>query len=90
MVFDNSKIQKDRAWFLGDNSFSQGAREIMVWLDANPSWKTVDETLNATIDSIISSMSRSSFNQERKTGGSLCLFHCGQWDGFVDHFFHYG
>jgi hypothetical protein len=25
----------------------------MAWLDANPSWKTVDETLNATIDSII-------------------------------------
>jgi nucleoside-diphosphate-sugar epimerase len=53
MIFDNSKIKRTVPGFSATIPFSQGAREIMAWLDANPSWKTVDETLNATIDSII-------------------------------------
>jgi nucleoside-diphosphate-sugar epimerase len=53
MIFDNSKIKRTVPGFSATIPFSQGAREIMAWLDANPSWKTVDEKLNATIDSII-------------------------------------
>jgi nucleoside-diphosphate-sugar epimerase len=53
MVFDNSKIKRTVPDFSAKIPFSQGAREIMAWLDANPSWKAVDETLDATIDSII-------------------------------------
>jgi len=52
MVFDNSKIKRTVPGFSATIPFRKG-REIMAWLDANPSWKTVDETLNATIDSII-------------------------------------
>ena len=53
MLFDNSKIKRTVPGFTATVPFSQGAREIMAWLDANPSWKAADETLDATIDSII-------------------------------------
>jgi nucleoside-diphosphate-sugar epimerase len=53
MIFDNSKIKRTVPGFSATIPFSQGAREIMAWLDANPSSKTVDEALDATIDSII-------------------------------------
>jgi nucleoside-diphosphate-sugar epimerase len=53
MVFDNSKIKRTVPGFCASIPFSQGAREIMAWFDADPSRGIVDEKLDALMDTII-------------------------------------
>jgi nucleoside-diphosphate-sugar epimerase len=53
MVFDNSKIKRTVPGFSASIPFSQGAREIMAWFDADPSRGIVDEKLDALMDTMI-------------------------------------
>jgi nucleoside-diphosphate-sugar epimerase len=53
MIFDNSKIKRTVPGFSASIPFSQGAREIMVWFDADTSRRIVDEKLDALMDIMI-------------------------------------
>lgn len=53
MIFDNSKIKRTVPGFFASIPFSQGAREIMAWFDADPSCRIVDEKLDALMDTMI-------------------------------------
>ena len=53
VIFDNSKIKRLVPDFAATIPFSQGAREIVAWFDADPSRQVVDEGVNHQIDKII-------------------------------------
>jgi nucleoside-diphosphate-sugar epimerase len=53
MIFDNSKIRQIVPDFKADIQFSEGAKEIMAWYDANPAARTVDPAFDAVLDQII-------------------------------------
>ncbi len=54
MIFDNSKIKHTVPDFDATIPFSEGAREIMQWFDADPARQTVDEKFNQLCEQIIS------------------------------------
>jgi hypothetical protein len=54
VIFDNSKIKRLVPEFDARIPFSQGAREIMDWVDRNPQAQVVDEKINSLYDKIIS------------------------------------
>lgn len=53
MIFDNSKIKHIVPDFKATIPFSQGAREIIAWHDAEPSRRVVDDQFNALIDRML-------------------------------------
>jgi nucleoside-diphosphate-sugar epimerase len=53
MVFDNSKLRTLVPTFTCPTPFSQGAREIVDWYDADESRKTVDDKVNVLQDKLI-------------------------------------
>ncbi|MFN2226057.1 MAG: SDR family oxidoreductase [Anaerolineae bacterium] len=54
VIFDNTKIERLVPDFVARIPFSQGAREIVAWYDADPARQVVDEATNRLIDEIIS------------------------------------
>jgi nucleoside-diphosphate-sugar epimerase len=53
VIFDNSKIKRLVPDYAATIPFSQGAREIVTWFDADPARQVVDEQTNRLVDSII-------------------------------------
>jgi nucleoside-diphosphate-sugar epimerase len=53
VIFDNSKIKRLVPDFAATIPFSQGAKEIVAWFDADPARQVVDEQVNHLIDTII-------------------------------------
>jgi hypothetical protein len=53
VIFDNSKIKRLVPDFAATIPFSQGAREIVAWFDADPARQVVDEQANQLIDRIL-------------------------------------
>ncbi|MGV8966484.1 MAG: NAD-dependent epimerase/dehydratase family protein [Cellulomonas sp.] len=53
MVFDNAKIRSVVPQFMPVVPFSQGAREIVAWHDADPARRSVDPRMNRLFDSLI-------------------------------------
>lgn len=54
VVFDNTKIKRLVPGFTATIPFSQGAREIVAWFDADPARQVVDRHTDRLIDTIIS------------------------------------
>jgi len=53
VIFDNTKIKRLVPDFVAAIPFSQGAREIVAWFDADPARQVVDEGANRLIDEIL-------------------------------------
>ncbi len=53
MIFDNSKIKRIAPSFAATIPFSQGAREIVAWYNANPDRQVVNPHFDALTDRII-------------------------------------
>jgi nucleoside-diphosphate-sugar epimerase len=53
VIFDNTKIKRLVPNFAATIPFSQGAREMVAWFDADPARQVVDEQVNSQIDTII-------------------------------------
>jgi nucleoside-diphosphate-sugar epimerase len=53
VIFDNSKIKRLVPDFAATIPFSQGAKEIVAWFDADPARQVVDEQVNHLVDRII-------------------------------------
>lgn len=53
MVFDNAKVKALVPTFLASVPFSQGAREIVAWFDADPTRQRVEESTHALFDRLI-------------------------------------
>ena len=58
VIFDNSKIKRLVPDFVATIPFSQGAREIVEWFDADPTRQVVDQEVDGMIERIISSFTR--------------------------------
>ncbi len=58
MIFDNSKIKRVVPGYEATIPFSQGAREIIAWHDADPSRQAIDENFNRLLDRIINAYER--------------------------------
>lgn len=54
MVLDTAKIRGVVPAYSPSVRFSDGAREIIEWYDADPSRRTVDERMNDLFDALIS------------------------------------
>ena len=54
MIFDNSKIKKFVPEYEATIPFSEGAKEIMNWYDADSTRQTIDPEMDKLIDRIIS------------------------------------
>lgn len=53
MVFDNTKLRRLVPDFVATVPFSQGAREIVAWYDADPTRQRVDARLDAIMDKLV-------------------------------------
>jgi nucleoside-diphosphate-sugar epimerase len=53
MTFDNSKVRSVVPHFAARIPFSQGAREIVAWHDADPTRRVVDSRMNHLFDELI-------------------------------------
>ena len=53
VIFDNRKIKRLVPDFVASIPFSQGAREIVAWYDADPARQVVNERVDRLIDRII-------------------------------------
>jgi nucleoside-diphosphate-sugar epimerase len=53
MIFDNAKVKRLVPDYVAKIPFSQGAREIMAWHDADPARQQVDDAVNATMDDLV-------------------------------------
>ena len=53
VIFDNSKIKRMVPDFAATIPFSQGAREILAWFDADPARRVVDDEVNRLLDRMI-------------------------------------
>jgi hypothetical protein len=53
VIFDNTKIKRLVPDFAATIPFSQGAREMIAWFDADPARQVVDERENDLFDRII-------------------------------------
>lgn len=58
VLFDNTKIKRLVPGFAATIPFSQGAREIVAWYDADPARQVVDEGTNDLIDRILAAYER--------------------------------
>ncbi len=58
MIFDNSKIRRLVPDFQARIPFWQGAREIIVWYDADPARQVSDPSFDALQDRLISAMQK--------------------------------
>jgi nucleoside-diphosphate-sugar epimerase len=57
-IFDNSKIKRFVPGFAATTPFSEGAREIIAWYDADPARQVVNEEYDRVMDELIARMSR--------------------------------
>ena len=53
MIFDNTKLKRIVPDYAATIPYSQGAREVMAWFDADPARQVVDEKFNQLVDSMI-------------------------------------
>ena len=53
MIFDNSKIKRLAPGFIATIPFSQGAREIVNWYNADPARQVINPHVDTLIDRII-------------------------------------
>ncbi len=53
MIFDNTKIKRLVPDFAATIPFTQGAAEMIAWVDADPARQTVDESLDKLMDEMI-------------------------------------
>jgi nucleoside-diphosphate-sugar epimerase len=53
VIFDNSKIKRLVPDYVAAIPFSQGAREMMAWFDADPARQVVDQQIDRLMDRII-------------------------------------
>lgn len=53
VIFDNTKIKRLVPDFSATIPYSQGAREILAWFDADPARQVVDDEVNHLMDRII-------------------------------------
>jgi len=53
MIFDNTKIKRIVPDFAATIPYSQGAREVLAWFDADPVRQIVDEKCDQFLDRII-------------------------------------
>jgi nucleoside-diphosphate-sugar epimerase len=53
VIFDNTKIKRLVPDFCATIPFSQGAREIVAWYDADPARRAIDEQVNRLIERIL-------------------------------------
>ncbi len=53
VIFDNTKVKRVVPDYVAAIPFSEGAREVMAWYDADPARQTVDEDLDRLMDRII-------------------------------------
>ncbi|MEE6258986.1 NAD-dependent epimerase/dehydratase family protein [Plantactinospora sonchi] len=53
MVFDNTKLRRLVPDFVATVPFSQGAREIVAWYDADPTRQRIDTRLDAVMDKLV-------------------------------------
>jgi nucleoside-diphosphate-sugar epimerase len=53
VIFDNTKIKRLVPDFVATIPFSQGAREIIAWLDADPARRVVDEKMDRLEDRLV-------------------------------------
>ncbi len=58
VIFDNSKIKRAVPDFVAAIPFSQGAREIMAWYDADPARQKVNAEIDQRMDEIIAAYER--------------------------------
>ena len=58
VIFDNSKIKRAVPDFVAAIPFSQGAREIMAWYDADPARQKVNAEIDQRMDDIIAAYER--------------------------------
>lgn len=56
LIFDNSKIKRFVPGFEATIPFSEGAREIMEWYDANPDRRVTDDSFNQLTERLIKAM----------------------------------
>jgi len=59
-IFDNSQIKRAVPEFICTTPFSEGAREIMSWFDADPGRQKVDAEADRLMDELIEKVSRES------------------------------
>ncbi len=59
MVFDNTKIKRLVPGFVATRPFTQGAREIIAWYDADPARRVISPELNELLDRMIGVSERS-------------------------------
>jgi nucleoside-diphosphate-sugar epimerase len=53
VIFDNAKIKRLVPDFVATIPYSQGAREVLAWFDADPARQVVDDGANHLMDAII-------------------------------------
>jgi nucleoside-diphosphate-sugar epimerase len=53
-VFDNSKIKRFVPGYCATTTFAEGVRQSLVWFNADPSRKQIDQQVNAALDKLIS------------------------------------
>ncbi|MBC6462593.1 NAD-dependent epimerase/dehydratase family protein [Actinomadura sp. HBU206391] len=58
MVFDNTKIKRLVPGWTARTPFSEGARQIVAWHDADPRRKTVDRAADTLWDGLIAAMAK--------------------------------
>jgi nucleoside-diphosphate-sugar epimerase len=58
VIFDNSKIKQLVPEFNARIPFSEGAKEIAAWYNANPAFQQVDPAYDALLDRIVADMSK--------------------------------
>ena len=62
MVFDNAKLKRLVPDFVATIPYSQGAREVIAWFEADPARQLIDPTANQLIDRILAAY-RSAYPQ---------------------------
>jgi nucleoside-diphosphate-sugar epimerase len=58
VIFDNTKVKRLVPGFVATIPFSQGAREMIDWYDADPARQAVDEETNRLMDRIVAAYER--------------------------------
>jgi nucleoside-diphosphate-sugar epimerase len=56
VAFDNTKIKRLVPGYVATIPFTQGAREVIDWFDADPARKVVDAARNDLIDTLVARM----------------------------------
>ncbi len=69
MIFDNTKIKRSVPDYIATIPFSEGAKEILAWFDADASRQKVSEQLDRTIDRILDAYASAWPALAKSTGG---------------------